>query len=155
MDTDGQIRNMWVRVSPKYNEQKKLIRIFGVIRDITEQKRKEILTEVIYNISKAAFELDGEEELFKFIQNEIIRLIDASNMYVAYYNQEDDLLDIKYVTGEENIKHVPAEGTISKKVILENKPLLLTERMMDVMEANGEFTRIGRDSKCWMGVYPG
>ncbi|MCD6347647.1 MAG: PAS domain-containing protein, partial [Bacteroidales bacterium] len=148
----GEIKHLWVRIAPEYNTENTLIRISGVVRDITVQKQQETLTDVIYNISRAASELDTSHELFSLIQQEIIRLIDASNMFVAYYNEKEDLLDIQYVTGEDDIKHLPAEGTMSKMVIRENKSLLIKEKEMDEMQARGEFVRVGKASKCWMGL---
>jgi PAS domain S-box-containing protein len=149
---NGQIRHIWSRISPEYTIEKEVLRITGVIRDVTEQKKQETLTEVIYNISRAASDLEHTHELFSLIHEEIKRLLDASNMFVAYYNEQSDLLEIQYVTGEADIKEVPAVGTMSKMVIVKNKALLIDERQMDEMEDRGEILRVGRDSKCWMGL---
>ncbi len=150
---DGIVRFLWMRFEPVFDENNALIRIFGAVQDITERQKREILTEVIYHISKAASELTDFEEFYEVIQKEINKLVDANNMFVAFYNEAEDMLDLQYVTGEStSLKHVPAEKTISKLVISENCSLLLDNETLLDFDAKGKIRRVGRSSKTWLGV---
>ncbi len=149
---DQSTRHLWSKIAPEYDQNGRLVRIFGVVRDITEQIRQETLTQVIYNISRAASGVDSSNELFSLVQLEIMRLIDASNLLVVYYLPDQDLLDVQYLTGEEEIPFVPAAGTMSMKVINDNSSLLLNSTDMSLLEASGEIVRVGRNSACWLGV---
>ncbi len=150
---DNNVRHIWLKFSPVYDEENHLIRIIGAIQDITERKKQEILTEVIYNISQAAFDLKDFSEFYQAIQREINKLVDTNNMFVGFYDKETDNLDIQYVTGEnKSFKNIPAAGTISKLVISENCSLLLDNKTLLDLDAKGKIKRIGKSSKTWLGV---
>lgn len=150
---EGSLRHIWVRCSAVCDQENKLVRIIGAVQDITERKRQETLTEVIYNISQAASNLTDFKEFYTVIQQEINQLVDANNMFVAFYDESKDLLDIQYVTGEPSgLDFVPAEGTISKLVITENCSLLLNNTTLLDFDTRGKIKRIGRSSKTWLGV---
>ena len=150
---DSGVRYIWLKFSPVYNENNKLIRILGAIQDITERKKQEILTEVIYNISQAASDLTISREFYIVIQKEINKLVDANNMFVAFYDEAKDVLDIQYVTGElASIDQIPAGGTISRLVMTENCSLLLDNKTLLDFDARGKIKRIGKASKTWLGV---
>jgi len=147
------IRYIWLKFSPVYDENNQLIRILGAIQDITERKKQEILTDVIYNISQAASDLTDFREFYIVIQKEINKLVDANNMFVAFYDEKEDALDVQYITGEvSSIDFVPAEGTISKLVITENCSLLLDNDTLLDFDKRGKIKRVGKSSKTWLGV---
>ncbi len=150
--TDGTLRHLWSKISPEYSDEGQLTRLLGVVRDITEPKKQETLTSIIYNISRSASEYNTPFDLFSRIHIEIRRLIDASNMFVAYYNEDRDMLDIQYLTGEDEIDEVPAAGTMSKKVMIDNASMLVDTQAMIDMENRGEIVRVGKESQCWLGV---
>ncbi len=150
---DGTVKTLWTKVRKKFDNSNNLINVSGAIQDISERKRKEILTDVIYNISRYASELTNSHDYYQKIQSEICRLIDANNMFVAFLDEENDLLDIKYVTGESTkIKSLPAEGTISNLVLKENKGILLDHQTLINYDQTGKIKRVGKASKTWLGV---
>lgn len=150
---DGNRRNLWSKMTPVFDEDGNFVKIFGAIQDITERSRKELLTDVIYKISEAAIELSDFKEFYKTIQLEIGRLVDANNMFVAFYKAATDELDVQYVTGEsKRFKCLPAAGTISKLVITENCSLLLDNDTLLDLDKRGKIKRIGKSSKTWLGV---
>lgn len=150
---DGLFRYIWMRFSPVFNKHNQTVRLLGAVQDITERKRRETLTEVIYNISQAASQVTSFHSFYQIIQKEINKLLDANNMFVAFYDEKQDQLDLQFVTGESHsIRFVPAEGTISKLVIQENCSLLLDNATLLDFDARGKIKRIGRSSKTWLGV---
>lgn len=150
---ESSVRYIWLKFSPVYDNSNQLIRILGAIQDITERKKQEILTEVIYNISRAASDLTLFREFYIVIQKEINKLVDANNMFVAFYDEKADVLDIQYVTGESSsIDRVPADGTISKLVMSENCSLLLDNHTLLDFDKRGKIKRVGKSSKTWLGV---
>lgn len=150
---ESNVRYIWLKFSPVYDDSNQLIRIPGAIQDITERKKQEILTEVIYNISQAASDLTLFREFYIVIQKEINKLVDANNMFVALYDEKADVLDIQYVTGESSaIDRVPADGTISKLVMSENCSLLLDNNTLLDFDKRGKIKRVGKSSKTWLGV---
>lgn len=150
---EGKPKYVWSKVTPVFDSNNRLQKVSGAVQDVSVQIRRELLTDILYNISHAAIELHDFNTFYKTIQKEISRLVDADNMFVAFYLPDSDQLDIQYVTGEsDRFKLLPAEGTISKLVITENCSLLLNNETLLDLDQRGKIKRIGKNSKTWLGV---
>jgi PAS domain S-box-containing protein len=135
----------------EYDKEKRIV--FGVIQDITERKRAEQIQKVLYNISGAVGATNNLEEFMSYIQDELGTLLDTTNFYVAFYDEDSDMLTSAYCMDEnDDIASWPAKSSLTGYVVKNNKPLLLKNN--DIFKQNwlSEYYQIGSNSEVWLGV---
>lgn len=125
----------------------------GTVRDITERKRAELLQHIISNISNSVSVNENLEALVAYIQEQLSKLLDTTNYYIALYNETDDTLSLPFMADEKDKYEVfPAAGTLTGYVIRSKIPLFAHEKEMNELEKKGEIELIGAPSKIWLGV---
>ncbi|HEX7410744.1 MAG TPA: ATP-binding protein, partial [Bacteroidales bacterium] len=135
----------------EYDKEKNIV--FGVIQDITERKRAEKIQKVLYNISGAVNTTKDIEEFISFIQDELGTLLDTTNFFIAFYNEETDMLISAYCRDEnDDIDSWPAENSLTGFVVKENKPLLVTKDDIFKKEWMHKYYQVGTNSEAWLGV---
>ncbi len=138
---------------PLKNSSGKVEMVYTLINDITERKRAEKIQKVLFNISNATITTDNLEQLILLIKNELGKLIDTTNFFVALYNQKTDSISLPFYTDEHDyFISFPADKTITKYVITTQKSLLADLDFLIELEKNGEIKRLGTDSLIWLGV---
>jgi len=127
--------------------------IHAVIKDITERVKKEELENVLYNISRAASEIEDFNEFSFSVKNELHKILDTSNFFIALYDEETDMLRLPIMVDEmEDITDFPAEKSLTGYVIKNKKPLLLTSEDHNKLIEQKEVELIGLAAKIWVGV---
>jgi len=127
--------------------------ILGFVRDISERKRAELVQEVILNISNASDIAANLEETMQIIQQELGRLMNTKNFFVAFYNRETDQLSLPYYKDEKyQIGEFPAGKTLTRMVIKKGQSLLINEDKIIKLQKEGRINRVGYSSKIWLGV---
>jgi len=131
----------------------------GIIEDISEQKKNEIIKDVLFNISNAISQTSGLTELFQIIHSQVFRLMDAKNFYVALVkDKQKGLYTFPYFV-DINPEDLSVPNKIydlsdgcTHYVIKNEKPLLTNKTKFHDMINRGEFKLIGTDSESWLGV---
>lgn len=127
--------------------------IHAVVKDITERVKKEEIENILYNISKAAISIDDFQEFGNVIKDELNKIIDTSNFFIALYNEEKDAFHTPIMVDEyDDIKDFPAEGTLTEFVVKTKKSLMFTDETTKNLIEKGRLKLIGSDSKVWLGV---
>ncbi len=127
--------------------------VVAVYQDVTEQKRSELLQKILYHISDAVITTDSLHELVERIRNELSKIIDVTNFYVALYNKKTDRLEMPFYQSEKDfITSAPAYKTLSKMVIESNRSMLVDEAMKENLAKAGRLVYQGYRSKVWLGV---
>jgi PAS domain S-box-containing protein len=151
---DGRIA--WVSTSkmPFYDQEGKLIGTFGISRDITLKKRIEQSQEALFKISETAFTSPDMQSLFKKIHDVVGMLMPAKNLFIALYNNKDDLLTFPYYIDQHN---KPPETSKPKKGLTEyvlrtGKASLIDNKRFQELSQAGEIEVIGIPPKIWLGV---
>ena len=140
-------------ISPILNNKGIITNYIKIAEDITKKKRNDQIQNVIYNISNAANTNHNLKQLIGIIQQELGRIIDTTNFYVALYNNEEDTISLPFFVDEyEDFTSLPADKTISKYVIKTQKSLLASLQKLKELEKAGEIRRYGQDSLIWLGV---
>ncbi len=125
----------------------------GTVRDITERKRAELLQHIISNISNSVSTNENLEDLVAYIQEQLSKLLDTTNYYIALYDESNDTLSLPFMADEKDKYEVfPAAGTLTGYVVRSRKPLFAHEKEMNALEKKGEIELIGAPSKIWLGV---
>lgn len=127
--------------------------IHAIVKDITERVKKEILEDVLYNISKAALTKSDFKEFNFFVKNQLNKIIDTRNFYIALYNEDTDMISTPFVVDEkEEIKEFPAKKTLTGYVIKSKKPLKVNKESHSKLIEEGLVSLVGTESKIWLGV---
>lgn len=134
-------------------ENNHLVRILGTGTDITEKIRADQVQEVLYTISKSALSSKDLPELCEIIRNELNRLLDSTNFYIAFYDEPSGMLSTNYhFDVMDHINHWRAEKSATGYVINHNKSLLARDVDMIKLCEQGEIVMIGTPAKIWLGV---
>ncbi|AOW20959.1 PAS domain S-box protein [Urechidicola croceus] len=142
----------WYNVVLKDTEGN-VIGVASLVDDITERVKKERLEEVLYNISKAASIIDNFNNFSVFIKEELNKIIDTRNFYIALYNKESDIITTPvFVDETEQLEEFPAKDTLTGYVIKNNKPLLLKNKDYLKLIEQGEVKLVGKHAAIWVGV---
>ena len=145
----------WVRVSAKpiwSEKEKRVVLIHGAVKDITEEKYQELVREIEYNIAQSVVEVSSEEELFRSIKKELIKLVDASNFFVALYNKETDSLKAVIENDEDSVSEWKAEKSITGMVIEKKKKLFLKRDEILALKRSKKIKIIGNIPEVWLGI---
>lgn len=127
--------------------------IHSVVKDITEKVKKEVLEDVLYNISKAALTKSDFKEFSLFVKNQLHKIIDTQNFYIALYNEDTDMISTPFIVDEkEEIKEFPAKKTLTGYVIKSKKSLKVNKKSLSKLIEKSQVSLVGVESKIWLGV---
>ncbi len=125
----------------------------GVYRDITMERKNLLLQEILYNISTAALKQMDIKEIYPTIVQELSRIWDTNNFFIALYDKTSDTISLPFFADEkDNFYEIPTSKTITGWVIRQNKSVLLKENDLRMLEDSGDVELVGTQCKVWMGV---
>ena len=134
-------------------EDKHLIRIWGTETDVTEKKKADQVQQVLYAISRAALLSSDLNELIRIISQEIGKLLDSTNFYIAFYDEKTDMLSTIYERDEKDVLETwSAENSITGYVIKQQKSVLIKDIEVNDFYAATGMEQFGTPSKVWLGV---
>ncbi len=127
--------------------------IHAVVKNISERVKKEEIENIVYNISKAALISEDFNEFGYFIKDELHKIINTNNFYIALYNEENNTFYTPVVVDEmDDITEFSAENTLTGYVLKTKKPLLFTKDSHPELKESEQIKLIGVDSEIWLGV---
>ncbi|HZL11027.1 MAG TPA: PAS domain S-box protein [Prolixibacteraceae bacterium] len=134
-------------------ENNQLVRTWGTQTDITEKLRKDLVQQVLCDISNATISSFDLAEFIETISRLLAKLFDFNNFYIAFYDDVSGMLSTVYEKGDrDNINNWPAEKSLTGYVIKNQKSLLVNATDILKLRDAGEIDIIGIPSKIWMGV---
>jgi len=127
--------------------------IIAFAHDISERKKAEKQSEIVYKIAHATQTVTETQKMYKIIKRELSELIDTKNFFVGILNSKKNTIAIPIMTDQrDTISEAPLKGTISKLVISSKKPMLLSPSEMLELERAGKIGHVGSPCKTWLGV---
>ncbi len=152
MDNNGRVFPTEVTLT-KIEESNKDNTVHAVVRDITDKIKQEEIEKVIYTISNASQKINNFKEFSSLVKDELHKIIDTTNFYIALYNKETDMINTPFSSDEmEDFNEFPAKNSLTGHVIKTKKPLFITNKEHHKMIENGDVDLIGVESKVWLGV---
>jgi diguanylate cyclase (GGDEF)-like protein/PAS domain S-box-containing protein len=136
-------------------------RVNGVItlyRDISEQKRNEILKQVLYNISQATNSQINITQFYDIIYAELKKVIDSENFYIALTKENQANISIVFhndTTKKDNLlKKDRLNNALINYLINGQHSLLLNYKQIQKLIAYGsiDVPEIIEQEICWLGV---
>lgn len=124
----------------------------GSDTDISSKKRMEMFRDVMYNITKSSFSTDSIEEYLSGVRDELSKVIDTNNFFVALYDKtKDTLRKLVYIDEKDFFDEWKADESLSGLVIKAGVPkIYLKQDSIEYAQRTGyEF---GTPAECWLGV---
>jgi PAS domain S-box-containing protein len=129
------------------------VRMHGSIQDITERKREEIIRHVQYSIAEASLTAKNPGQLYDLIKNELNRVVDLSNFFIAIFNEETGMLSsILEKDEKDEIAEWPSEKSATGYLINKGQPVLLKRDDILRLKNEGIIEIVGTISEAWLGV---
>jgi PAS domain S-box-containing protein len=124
------------------------------MRDITERKRAENRTQVIFEIIQGAATTSNLDELLALVHQSIARTIYAENFYVALYDKSSEMLHIPFFADKYDVTPPPQKlgRGLTAYVMHCGRPMLLTESDIRVLVERGAIELGGTPPAVWLGV---
>ena len=148
---NGEIFPKEVKLFPgKFNNQEVVI---AFAQDITEREHSELIRKMQYKIANAMVNSRNLYELFGSVRNELSELIDTTNFFIAFYQQETGMLTSPFEMDEnDSIPSWPAEKSLTGYVIRHKKSFLISKKNYFDLVNSGEIDVIGTPAEQWLGV---
>ncbi len=144
--------NTYTRLIP-IHEGDKVERILTIIEDITERKKSEQVRELMYTISDSVTQTKNLSELSQVIRQELGKVFDTTNFYIALYNKNKETLTLPlFVDEKDSFNEIPAKNTLTGYLIRNDRPILMKNEQIEELVRRGEIDDVGTPSKIWLGV---
>jgi PAS domain S-box-containing protein len=130
-----------------------IVACLGIYRDITTERKNQLLQEILFNISTAALKQYDIKEIYPIIVQELSKIWDTNNFFIALYDKTSETLSLPFFADEkDNFYEIPTKKTITGWVIKNNKSVLLKAKDLKLLDESGDIDLVGTPCKVWMGV---
>jgi PAS domain S-box-containing protein len=130
-----------------------VIAFLGIYRDISNERKNQLIQEILYNISSSALKQTNIKDIYPTIVTELSKIWDMNNFFIALFDKVTETLSFPFFIDEkDNFYEMPTKKTITGYVIRNNKSLLLKENDIRLLEESGDIVLVGTPCKVWMGV---
>ena len=130
-----------------------------LMAQIREREKSELLQESLYRISELANDASFDIDVFySKVHNIVGQLINATNFFIAKYDEESDTIEYVYVVDEDSshersfFKKRKLSNHYSELVIRQQKTVLLTKQDMKDLCESGQTRKPTSDEHSWLGV---
>ena len=145
----------WIEISNRIIILKGDSLILGTASDITENKKAQNIQNVLFNISNSVNITQNLDELFRNIHQQLSKIIDTKNFYIALYDINTNIITAPYYIDEFK-KEIPPPQILGKGltgyIIRTTKPLFLTVDKRNELVRKKEIPEGDWKSKIWLGV---
>jgi len=149
---DGWVWLAWM-FTAVVDSQGEVTEIIGVGRNINERKRNEQIQSIIYNISNAVLTCNSLGDFLILVKDELGKLINTKNFFVALYNKETDSISlVRHHDEKDKFEIFPVGNTLTNYVIKTGKPLLAKKALIEKLIESGEVELIGHLPEVWFGM---
>ena len=135
-------------------EQRVMERTAKLSQEIFERQRSEEIQSALFNITRLASQSDSLEQFYPAMHEIVGRLLDAKNLYIAFVDDEHHMLLFPYRIDErgDNYEARPIANGLTEWVLDQKIPMLLRDKDILKLKAEGKAEFKGSLPKCWLGV---
>jgi PAS domain S-box-containing protein len=150
---DGTLVDVLFSAAPVVVEGKQ-VAVYVLYRDITDQKRTELLNSALYRIAEKTGSAEDLQQFYASIHAILGELMYARNFYIAVHDPLEKTLSFPYFVDE--VDTAPTRKKLARGlteyVIRTGEPLLCTPDVFAELQKKGEVDLIGASSLDWLGV---
>lgn len=152
--SDGIHKEILVLGNPVTDDNGQVVKVFGVVQDITERKQAERIQQLLLNISSTRHTSDNLETLSEKMIAQLGKVINVKNCYIALYDEKTGKYTFPYGTDEYDNDWSPQamNNSLTDHVRRTGIAQLITEakHLRMLRETDLDFT--GTWSKVWVGA---
>ena len=137
-----------------FDNKGNLLFLEGVISDITERVRADMLQKTVYRIAAVAHTDISLEELYRSIHDALALFLNVQNFYIALYDKVSDEISVPYFVDkfDSRPEPYPAANGLTEFVMRSNCSKLLTQQQIGFYIDQGMVTLKGTLPQVWLGV---
>lgn len=140
-------------ISPILDENGRIIHYLGIKEDVTHQKHAQLIQQTLYRIARKAIQADSIEHFLEFVRQELGKLIDTTNFFVAMYNPINDTLRVLHAKDEmDDFDEWPAGNSLTGKVVKDGITIVLQQKAIEEYFINNNLAWVGTPALSWVGV---
>jgi len=153
---NGRKINISGTVYCSYRENKP-VEIRGIFRDITERVRVQKAQHISYRISDLALNSPTMEFLYENIRNELQKILNAENFFIALFDKSKMELSFPYFVDEnwktgESVPNRKFQNGLTEYAIRLDEPLILRQEELVWLEKEKNLSIQGSLPAVWLGV---
>ena len=155
-------KNIYINIVCSSNMiQNKEIGKILLLKEITDRKRNEKIKQILYHISQIANSDASLNELYPMIFKKLKEIIDTSNVYIALFDEDKNILRFCYSVDETDKKNenlLSLNNNNSKNIFYyifkTGKSILLNYNKYKKMISEGHFSShdVITNQQIWLGV---
>ena len=133
--------------------------VMGVGMLNTKAKKNALIRSVVFSIAEASSKVQSPIEFYHNIHQEIRRIINTPNFYIAVYNADVNEVAFPYYSDSEESDYLARSGHkrkagkgLTEYVIQQKKPQLLSQNDVLELQNAGLVSISGTTPKVWLGV---
>jgi PAS domain S-box-containing protein len=151
---DGRFITVEGSATPILDDKKEIVGFIGIQHDITERKRVELESQMLYEISQSMTTSSNLDELLKLIHLSLGKVIYADNCFIALHDKKSGLFSFPYFVDKFDMAPLPFHmgKSCTAYVFRTVKPLILTQQIFDDLLAQNEVELVGSNSPSWIGI---
>jgi PAS domain S-box-containing protein len=139
---------------PLRDKEGNTIGTFGISRDITVRKQKELESQVLFDITQGVTTTENLDELLKLIHQSLGKVVYAENCFVALYDNDTGLFSFPFYV--DKIDSTPLPTSMGKScmdyVFRTFKPLIISPKIFNQLKEQNEVELVGSSSPSWIGI---
>lgn len=140
-------------ISPILDEKGAICHFLAVKEDITDQKHIQLVQQTLYRIARTAILADSIGSFLEFVRQELSKLIDTTNFFVAIYDSAKDTLRTVHVKDEmDDFDEWPAGKSLTGKVVKDGITIFLQQKEIAEFLTANDLEWVGTPSLSWVGV---
>jgi PAS domain S-box-containing protein len=146
-------RTYEILVDPILDNDKSITGAVLIMNDITQRKRDEHIQQILHEITGTQMLDKSIGELLFIVRNELSKVLDVTNFFVALYQPETDTLrKVIFEDEKDDFFEWDAGKSLSGQVMKLGKPLLLNSEEEARFAAENNIELLGSPAACWLGV---
>ncbi len=151
---DGEIRWLEARMKPSRDARGRVIRLDGVVADITERKRSEVLQNALYRIAQAEDVSPTLADLFHSVHQIVQEVMPARNFAIALIDETSGQVRYPYLVDEVDTPPAPGEAYagLTAYVLRTGVSLLCDSFVHQQLVDQEEIPRLPMAARVWLGV---
>lgn len=144
------------------NEQTEIARLRKQVarlqEEVTQRHKSDKINHTLYQIADSVSSSSNLDELFKSIHNSLTTIIDTTNFFIAFYDQQNQIVTFPYAIDLKGsickpIINGTRHNSLCMRVIEDRRSLLITEQeLIRQHKALGSPVFQGLMPKVWLGV---
>ncbi len=124
-----------------------------IMNDISQKKRDESINQILHEITGGQMVDKSLGEILSKVREELSKVLDVTNFFVALYQSETDTLrKVIFEDEKDDFVEWDASKSLSGQVLKLKKPLLLNSEDETRFAAENNIELLGSPAACWLGV---